>query len=116
MKERVEATTVNGIITVSSIIFGFSTFQVRERREIRRVIFLLIFSLQVIVLSVVGFSYYASNIVLGYATVLTMTLATTSLYVNLFSSLLIWLLLSMQSEQQEDQQQNSEKKHLKGED
>jgi hypothetical protein len=80
----VEPEIVNGILTISAIILGFSGFYAWPPRKLGyRFTLHVIFVLQVAVLAFTGFSYFKDFLDYQYVSVKTLLAATISLVFNL---------------------------------
>jgi len=94
--KEVDPEIINGILTVSVILFGLSSFSLGgERRpdtRFKEAILFIIFVYQAIVLAFAGNSYFGDYLKNGYATVETLLFALISLDVNIFTWLLTFLL------------------------
>lgn len=84
--DSVDPTAINGILTVSAIIFGLSSIKIIEEGMLDvRLIFVFIVGIQASPLFATGISYFSDYLEHGYSTLRTMTLATTSLLTNTYS-------------------------------
>jgi multisubunit Na+/H+ antiporter MnhB subunit len=84
---------INGILTSSAILLGLWALQVKKHKRLsRNVIVFLIFLLQIIFLSFVGYSYFLDSVHYGYLSWITVTYATNSLLINIWS----WLIILVQ--------------------
>jgi len=89
--EVVNPTIINGILTASAIIFGFSTFRFKLRKPLHMILYLN-FMAQAFFLAAVGLVYFLDFLKYGHTTVMTMLFAEISLLINLFSSVVnLWI-------------------------
>lgn len=77
------ATMVNGILTASAIVFGFVAFEIREIKAgyIEKIV--LVSPMLLFLMATVR-SYFDDAMLVGYATKMTMLLATSDFLFNLF--------------------------------
>jgi hypothetical protein len=96
LDKEANATSINGILAVSVIIFGLSSLNTREIDKIedygKYMVFFVLFVVQVALLAFSGFFYFGDNATRGYPTFGTMMLATVSLLFNLGTWMVVRLL------------------------
>jgi hypothetical protein len=100
--KEVNSEIVIGIVTVSGLIFAFqpTIFKIKKI-GFYRILFLAIFSLEGLLLGIVGYNFNANAQNLGYLTEDSLFLATASLFFNLvMSAYFVVLDLLMQSEEE----------------
>lgn len=87
---EVESEIVNGILTASSIIFGFQPafFKVPKRGKVR-IFWISVFLGEALVIGSVGYNYVNSVMSLGYLTTNTLLSAFFSLALNLFYTVVL---------------------------
>jgi len=87
---EVESEIVNGILTASSIIFGFQSafFKVPRKGKVR-IFWISVFIGEALVIGSVGYNYVNSVMSLGYLTTNTLLSAFFSLALNLFNTVLL---------------------------
>jgi len=89
LEKEVESEIVNGIITASSIIFGFQFVSFRvPRKGKERLFYSFVFLYEALLIGFVGFSYLQNVAINGYLTGGTLILAFTSLI-----TVLLWVIL-----------------------
>lgn len=80
---KVESEIVNGLVTVSGVIFAFQpTFFRRPKEGILRLAYLAIFLVEAVLLGLTGYNYVVSTLDLGYLTISTLLFAAGSLFLN----------------------------------
>lgn len=100
--QEVDPAAINGVLTVSALIMGFSGFEMRQPESVQNINTVLsIFFGQVLILMVVSLTYFFSYVTFQHATLLTMTLAVTSLLLNVLGWLLILAVKAYWSEYHE---------------
>jgi len=90
-----DAAVVNGLITVSAILLGFSAIHGRENikpKSITDALPLVVFFVQILLLVITSFSYFVGYLTLSYPPLSAVVGATTSILVNLCSWMLIRVL------------------------
>jgi len=91
LQGMVDPEVINGILTVSAILFGFSTFQI-GKRELRQYLVLgSVLAMQLVFISLVGMSYFADYVRYEHGSFRTLMVATMSLLINTFS----WAIVRM---------------------
>lgn len=81
---KVESEIVNGLITVSGLIFAFQpTFFRHPKEGILRLVYLAIFLVEGLLLGLTGYNYVVSTLDLGYLTTSTLLFASGSLFLNI---------------------------------
>jgi hypothetical protein len=80
---KVESEIVNGLVTVSSLIFAFQpTFFKTSKRGTLRLAFTAIFLVEGILLTLTGYSYVINTLNQGYLSISTLFIASGSLFFN----------------------------------
>jgi len=80
----VESEIVNGLVTVSGLIFAFQpTFFRKPRNTILRMMFMAIFLVESLLLGITGYSYVTDTLTLGNLSVFTLLTAFSSLILNI---------------------------------
>ncbi|MCJ7424417.1 hypothetical protein MUP01_09155 [Candidatus Bathyarchaeota archaeon] len=108
-----DAAVVNGLITVSAILLGFSAIHGRQNvgtKSIRDALPLAVFFVQVILLVITSFSYFVGYLMLSYPPLSAVVGATTSILVNLSSWILIRVLNLLSDIESEDEEDNANQK------
>lgn len=87
MEKEVNSEIVNGIITVSGLIFAFQPAIFRVKKKgFYRPLFLAIFSVEGILLGLIGYNFIMNALNLGYLSGYTLFLASGSLFFNISMS------------------------------
>jgi hypothetical protein len=80
---KVESEIVNGLVTVSGLIFAFQpTFFKAPKVGTLRLMFTAIFLVEDLLLGITGYSYVTSTLNLGYLSTFTLLCASSSLFLN----------------------------------
>ena len=88
MNQDVNAEGVNGILTISAIIFGFSSIGTYGKSKFSMkqwLVLLLIFAVQVIAFMLISLDYYDSLVRYNVPTISTLTFAIVTLLLNIAS-------------------------------
>jgi hypothetical protein len=105
LDRQCDAAVINGIITASAILFGFSALRKWRIESIYDALSLIIFFFQILILVVTSFLYFVGYLTLSYPPLSVMVGATTSLLVNLSSLLLTGVLTVLADNEDEDGKQ-----------
>ena len=81
---RVESEIVNGLVTVSGLIFAFQpTFFKKPKNSLLRLMFMAIFLVESLLLGITGYSYVTDTLKMGNLSVFTLLTAFSSLILNI---------------------------------
>jgi len=85
---KVETEIINGLVTVSGLIFAFQPmFFIVPKAGKVRVMFMAIFFLEGLLLGFTGYNYVTSTLDLGYLSTITLLCASGSLFINVSMTL-----------------------------
>lgn len=86
-EKKINPNIVNGMITVSGLIFAFQPIIFKiKKKEFYRILFLAIFSVEGLILGLTGYYYALNGLNYGYLTGDTLELVATSLFFNISMS------------------------------